>query len=186
MVCAASIHTDLPCVYCTNIPSDILPSHMHVSYHLHSLKSCKHISDFKLILLPKLPPHLASWDWISAHQTSVLLMYILRLFLTITNTGRSPETPHISTHEWHCVSTKMWSISDSSHYERSKCNYKCVDMVILSSWQLDILMCRLDYSNTIITAIFIPSNTSLKNLLYPGCHQNLFFTVLWDVIEYLL
>jgi len=47
-------------------------------------------------------------------------------------------------------------------------------------------MCRLDYSNTIITAIFIPSNTSLKNLLYPGCHQNLFFTVLWDVIEYLL
>lgn len=125
---------------------------------IYILNSCKHISDFKLILLPKLPPYLASWEWISAHRTSVLLTYILRLVLTtasITNTDRSPETPYISTHEWHCISTKMWSISDSSHYERSKCNYKCDDMVILSSWQLDILTCRHDYFNTIITATFM-------------------------------
>jgi len=119
---------------------------------IYILKSCKHISDFKLILLPKLPLYLASWDWISAHRTSVLLTYILRLVLTtvsITNTDRSPETPYISKHEWHCISTKMWSISDSAHYERSKCNYTCVDMVILSSWQLDILTC------TIIIATFM-------------------------------
>ena len=138
---------------------------------IYILKSCKHISGFKLILLPKLQPHLAFWDWISAHQTSVLLIYILRL-LQVLLTQTDPLKHHTLVHMNDiALSTKMWSVSNSSHYERSKCNYECVDMVILSPWQLDILTCRHDYSNTIITATFThifipPQNTSLKNLLF--------------------
>jgi hypothetical protein len=63
---------------------------------IYFLKSCKHISDFKLILLPKLPHHLAFWDWISAHQTSVLLMYVLRLLQVLTQ--GYPLKHHTSVH----------------------------------------------------------------------------------------
>jgi hypothetical protein len=86
-------------------------------------------------------------DWISPHQTSVLLTYLLKLSLTFATTiyWSVLQSAHLKdrtshTLECHRLSNRAWSICESSHQERSKSIYECSNTVTLLSWQLHFLM----------------------------------------------